>query len=217
MSESLNEKDIPTRDSLLKQTIDNINRPKTSKGQNTFNNLVKAAEEIFGRKNYYRTSITEITDKAGVAPGTFYLYFPDKKAIFRTLIWEISIKLRQELQEATLNLETRKEIEKEGFRAFFSFIKKHPGLYKIVWQAQFVDGKVFKEYYRNFARGYQRNLKLAMKKGEFRQLNPEVIAYCLIGITNFVGLRWFIWEDAEISEDLLNDVMSFVFNGVAKD
>ena len=42
------------------------------------NSLLKTAFEFFTTKGFSKTSITDIVSKAGVAKGTFYLYFKDK-------------------------------------------------------------------------------------------------------------------------------------------
>ncbi len=218
MKKSDKNKDSPVESkSIFQQTREAINQPKTSKGKQTYDKLLSAAEEIFGRKNYYDASITEITDRAGVAPGTFYIYFPDKKTIFRALILELNKKLRATLAEAIEDLDTRSEMEKAGFKAFFSFIKEHSALYKIVWQAQFVDADIFREYYHDFAQSYKYRLSRAINSGELKDLKPEVMAYCLIGISNFIGLRWVIWEEEEIPPEIISEVMEFIFSGIKKD
>ena len=50
------------------------------------NSLLKTAFEFFTTKGFSKTSITDIVDKAGVAKGTFYLYFKDKYDIRNHLI-----------------------------------------------------------------------------------------------------------------------------------
>ena len=57
-----------------------VNLPKTAKGLETLERIRKAAEMLFSEKGYYNTSVTDITTEASVAPGTFYIYFPDKKS-----------------------------------------------------------------------------------------------------------------------------------------
>ena len=64
--------------------------------------LLKTAFEFFTTKGFNKTSISDIVEKAGVAKGTFYLYFKDKydirnrliahksSQIFRTALEEIS-------------------------------------------------------------------------------------------------------------------------------
>ena len=48
--------------------------------------LYSAAYELFTTKGINKTVIDDIVKKAGVAKGTFYLYFKDKYDIFHKLI-----------------------------------------------------------------------------------------------------------------------------------
>jgi AcrR family transcriptional regulator len=54
--------------------------------QTTRDLLVQAARVIFSSQGYHATGVQDITAMAGVAHGTFYLYFKSKKEIFRHLI-----------------------------------------------------------------------------------------------------------------------------------
>ena len=55
-----------------------VNLPKTKRGQATLDRICSSAEQLFFKKGYHATSINDITYKAKVAPGTFYIYFTDK-------------------------------------------------------------------------------------------------------------------------------------------
>ncbi len=48
--------------------------------------LVDSARSVMAEKGYSRTRISDIVDKAGVAKGTFYLYFKSKEGILEELI-----------------------------------------------------------------------------------------------------------------------------------
>ena len=48
--------------------------------------LESAALELFLAQGYVATSIEQIVAEAGVARGTFYLYFDDKESLFRALV-----------------------------------------------------------------------------------------------------------------------------------
>jgi len=65
--------------------------------------LYSAAYELFTTKGANNTAIDEIVKKAGVAKGTFYLYFKDKYDIVDKLVL---LKSRQVIEEAMA--ETRK-------------------------------------------------------------------------------------------------------------
>jgi AcrR family transcriptional regulator len=43
--------------------------------------LLTAARAVFARKGYDEATVSEIVGRAGVAQGTFYLYFPGKEAL----------------------------------------------------------------------------------------------------------------------------------------
>jgi AcrR family transcriptional regulator len=43
--------------------------------------LLTAARAVFGKKGYDEATVSEIVTRAGVAQGTFYLYFPGKQSL----------------------------------------------------------------------------------------------------------------------------------------
>ena len=55
--------------------------------------LLKTAFEFFTTKGFSKTSISDIAGKAGVAKGTFYLYFKDKYDIRNKLVAHKSSQL----------------------------------------------------------------------------------------------------------------------------
>lgn len=57
------------------------------------NRLLENALELFGTKGFKKTSISDIVEKAGVAKGTFYLYFKNKDDIRNELVAEKSTEL----------------------------------------------------------------------------------------------------------------------------
>lgn len=189
-------------------------RAKTDRGEATRQKLLAAAEEIFGSKGFHRASIVDITQKAGVAQGTFYIYFPTKEKIFEELIRDLNHNLRRAISQAVTGLKSRREAEELGFRTFFAFIKEHRNLYRIVQEIQFVDEELYKWYYSKFADGYIKGLEKAMAAGEFRRLDPETTAYALIGVAEFLGMRWVLWEKEDVPAQALNDALDFILGGL---
>lgn len=56
-------------------------------------NIYEASYKLFIEKGVYNTSIQDIVNEAGIAKGTFYLYFNDKKDLQEKLITKISSNL----------------------------------------------------------------------------------------------------------------------------
>jgi AcrR family transcriptional regulator len=191
-----------------------LRRPRTRKAQATRQRQLDAAEALFGEKGYYETSIADITQRANVALGTFYVYFPSKLAIFRELVEHLNHRLRQELHDATRGLTNRAAAERVGLEAFFRFVERHRNLYRIVQQAELVDPKLYKWYYREFAKGYRRELLQAMKTGELQKTDAESLAYCLMGVAHFLGMRWVLWDGKGVSDRQFESAMEFIYHGI---
>jgi len=181
----------------------------------TRSRLLAAAEKIFGEKSYYRVSISDITREAGVGQGTFYVYFSSKEEAFRELVQQRAHDFRAVTRVAAEQaLGDRVAAERAGFTAFFDFIDQHRQLYRVVRQAEFVDEALYREYYQTFAAGYRAALEAAMDRGEIARTDPEVLAYCLMGIGDFIGMRCVIWPGRPIESQSLADVMAFIGAGL---
>ena len=105
----------------------------------------------------------------------------------------------------------------QATEAFFRFIDRHRSMYRIVRQAEFVDPALFRWYYRHFAEGYISGLRDAQRLGQVRAVDPEVLAFCLMGIGDFVGMRWVLWERRGPSREVVDGMMAFILQGLAAD
>ncbi len=191
-------------------------KPATARGAKTRAKILRAAETVFAERGYEHGSIAEVAKEAQVALGTFYIYFPDKKSAFTELVDELGRKLRASLREATAELEDRLEIERVGLRTFLDFTTDHRGLYRIVRQAEFVDEPTYRRYYTSLAEGYAQALSRAMDKGQIRDLDPETVAFCLMGLADFLGMRWVLWKQAgDDIERTLDSAVKFLQHGLA--
>lgn len=190
--------------------------PVTARGQRTRKKLLAAAEQVFGSLGYDGASVSEITRTAGVGQGTFYVYFPSKKELFTELIWDLNRSLRYAVKVAVdaLDAPTRFDIERAAARAFLDFVREHTGLYRVVRQAEFVDARLYQAYYEKLAAGYRWGLMQAMDAGEIRRLDPEATVYMLMGILDFLGMRFVLWDDTVPSEAVLDDVLTFIRHGL---
>lgn len=61
--------------------------------------IIKAARELFAEDSYQNMSIKTIARKAGMATGTFYLYFTNKEALVDTVVKEMYKELMSLIKE----------------------------------------------------------------------------------------------------------------------
>ncbi len=192
-----------------------MSMPATARGRATRQALLDAAESVFGSTRYAKAAITEITRRAGVAQGTFYVYFENKQAIFSELVHHMGSELRHELTEATRDAPDRFTMEERGLRAFLAYLRQHPSLYMIVSQAEFVDEEAYRAYYDKFTEGYLAGIKKAQARGEVSaDVDPEALACALMGIYDFMGMRWVLWEDRDVPEEAIQTVLHLLRHGI---
>jgi AcrR family transcriptional regulator len=190
--------------------------PRTERGRRTLRKLLEAAAKEFGTNGYHDAAITGITQRAGVALGTFYTYFDSKEEVFRALVRDMSRTTRLHVAEAVKGSPDRLSAERTGLAAFISFTRRNPELYRIIEEAQFVAQDVYREHYLSFVEGYRRNLAAARARGEISEGPDELRAWILIGMSVFLGMRYGIWNEDLPPAEVAEQTIEFVSQGLAR-
>ena len=188
--------------------------PKTRRGRETRNRLLEAAEIEFGEKGYHEAAISGITGRAGVALGTFYVYFDSKEEIFRALVSHMNHLTRQWIAERVSRSPDRLTAERRGIEAFIEFVRQHRNLYRIVAEAQFVAEDAFRDYYSVFASAYREQLERAAQDGDIRDGDHEVWSWALIGMNVFLGMRFAAWDESRSAADTATAVADLIAAGM---
>ena len=96
--------------------------------------LLDAALRLFSRQGYRATTVRDIAEEAGVSTGNLYHHFPDKEAMFRTLLEEyreITMSSRFPIMRALTtgvfpeNLEDLGFATRESVKQFRSYMALH--------------------------------------------------------------------------------------------
>lgn len=190
-----------------------VNKPKTKRGKATLERILSAAEEVFYEKGYHGASINDITSRAEIGAGTFYIYFDSKYNLYRHLLLQCSHKIRKHLSMSIHNCATRQEAERAGMRSWLQFVRENRYMYHIIWESLYVDKALFVDYYVTFADSYMKGLNAAKEKGEVRDIDSEILAYTLMGATNFMGLNWGLFKEEEVDLDWVTDEFMKIING----
>jgi len=113
-----------------KQSKSEINKLKKQKS------LYDAAYELFTTKGINDTAINDIVKKAGVAKGTFYLYFKDKYHIIDLIVLRKSSKVLKEAIEVAM----KKNFEEFNDEVIFfvdyiiEYLRKDKKLLKLIYK-----------------------------------------------------------------------------------
>ena len=192
--------------------------PGTVRGQRTRERILAAAEDVFGELGYEPASIAAITQTAGVAQGTFYVYFPSKHAIFVELIKDFGVRVRAAIAQATVVASAkpapRAEVERAGLEAWLGFCFDHPGLYRVMREAAIVAPETHRGYYESFVGAYVDHFK-QWSTGSSAVRDAETLAYVMVGIGDWIGLRWTIWEGKRPPKRVLDQITALLDGGFA--
>ena len=195
--------------------VSNVTRsPKTSRGRKTRRRILDAAEAEFGEKGFHDGSISGITQRAGVALGTFYTYFESKEEIFQALVAYMSRRIREWIGERVAQASDRLTAERLGIEAYIEFARQHKGIYRIISEAEFVATGAYREHYEGFARAYRRNLEKAARKGELREGDYEAWAWAIMGIAVFLGMRFVIMDESKSPSEIADIMTDLIANGI---
>lgn len=199
---------------ILSYEVPGTHTPKTTQGFAKMLALLEAADQLFNQRGFSAVSVSDICKQAHTAVGTFYIYFDSKTDLYRYLVEIYKRQIKGNLAQAIAGCESRAEKEKAGIQCFVRYAVKNPNVYNIIWGSLAVDQQMFADYYMSFAESYARALQQDVQALK----TPDVtnIAYALMGITNFLGLRAIFekMDDAQIDAMIERDIMPMLTGGL---
>jgi AcrR family transcriptional regulator len=192
--------------------------PRTARGERTLRKILDAARGEFGERGFSESSIVAITQRAGVALGTFYTYFDSKEAVFQALVRDMSAQVRDHVAPAFEDAADAIDGERRALESFLRFARKHRDVYRIIDEAEFVEPAAYREHYETTAQRIAARFAAARDKGEVsRDLadeDLEVLSWAMMGANVFLGLRFAVWSSADAAR--VAEVTSRLLRGELK-
>jgi AcrR family transcriptional regulator len=175
--------------------------PRTPRGERTLRKILDASRDEFGEQGFSDSSIVGITQRAGVALGTFYTYFDSKEAVFQALVRDISAQVRDHVAPAFKDAADALDGERRALESFLNFARKHRDVYRIIDEAEFVEPAAYREHYETTATRIAARFKAARDKGEIAQdlsdRDLDILAWASMGANVFLGLKFEVWSSAD--------------------
>lgn len=161
--------------------------------------ILKVSEKLISKKGYSKTTIDEITKKAGIGKGTFYLYFKDKDDLFFSIVKEEFENLMVRIREEVEGINDFFERLKKGIEIYLEYHEKNYAFFKILLQEKpFIKRKSFENFWKDFFKKWDNFMKEGfekqIKKKKIKKLDLEDMIYSLIGILHGNIHKWIISE-----------------------
>lgn len=186
--------------------------------------LLKAATRVFARHGYRSASVSNIIAAAGVARGTFYLYFRSKQDALFAVIDDLREQQKEFIarqsepsgRPARTNLH---EQLRQGFLAWLRFYDQRRDALKILLrETNLIDAKLEqkrKEVRTGVIESLSKRIRQLQKDGVYeRKLVPEIVVHFFIGMVDEISLS-YLQDDSRSDLDLLAEQCSrFVLDGM---
>ncbi|MFZ2632113.1 MAG: futalosine hydrolase [Desulfosalsimonadaceae bacterium] len=196
--------------------------------------ITRIAAEEFGDKGFDGASVNAMVDRMGIAKGSIFQYFGDKKGLF-LFVFNQSVEMVKGYlrtvrdQSVNENLPTRLE---KTLAAGIDFIKSHPLLYRLYIKVLSESRVPFREEIllslREHSIGYLSTLLLdAQEKGEIRtRVDPGKAAFILDAVMDrFLQSHTLIHLDgglgiykasSDATDIWIKDMVGMIYRGIGE-
>jgi AcrR family transcriptional regulator len=175
--------------------------------------ILAAARDLFARRGYHQTTIDDIVDEAGVARGTYYLYYEDKRAVFSDLIDRFSQRLTMAIERIAIDDGSRSVADqvRANIRAILGVCLAERAMTKILFtDAAGIDSAFDRKlatFYDAVVQLLTESLRDGQTLGIVRDGEPRVLAYLTLGSLKELLFQAVTLGLAEESADRLTEQM----------
>lgn len=168
--------------------------PKTARGRRTRDKVLASAREIFAADGYAGTRVTDITEHAGIALGSFYSYFDDKGDVLAALLEPVFEELYEATRAPYLDTDDPEAVLRTSVHAYMSVYHANADLMRTLMEATTVDepfANLWFEIRAHFLQRIVRNIELAQRSGLATPMNPVIEGSALGGMLENACWIWF--------------------------
>ena len=163
--------------------------------------ILAAARDVFTELGYEGATVRDIVRRTDLASGTFYNYFPDKKSVFRALLYEMELRRRALRREATRDAVDLAGFLEGGYRAYFEHVASDLPMFEMMRRNSGVLGGFFEDpMLMEGAEAMHVGIKQAIVRGEVPAVDAEYLAGAFIGIAWEVAVRMSRRRNPDVQE-----------------
>lgn len=186
--------------------------------------ILRGAAQVFAKKGFHKATTKEIAKAAGVAEGTIYNYFNNKREL---LVAMIELIATQSLKNLIVNPppDDSKDFLSAILRDRYRLLQEQGHLLAPILAEVFVDNELREEVYSQIARPLAAHLEQYVQtqidSGRFRRVDPFIVTRAFVGamVVNFalkVANLDPRYEDIS-AEVLVGQLVSLFLDGVLND
>ena len=190
----------------------------TARGVRSRTELLEAARRLIQRKGYAKTKISDITQEAGKALGSFYTYFANKEEVLEQLAEDFKAEIDARVTGLDLTGGDSYAVVREVCEVYWSSCKNHAPELAAIFQASMLDER-FAKRWREIRADARDNIAAGIRAldaaGVAHNPEPEATASALGSMMDYFCYVWLV-EGGEvgrppIADDVAIEAMARVF------
>ncbi len=182
--------------------------------------VIKAAQDIFAKFGYKKTTVDDIARAAHKVKSTIYQYFESKEDIFQTIIEKENQILKEEIKKAIEAQDNPKKKLLTYVITRMRVLKDLSNFYNAL-RDEYLEHFVFiekirKKYLKDEINTIKKILKNGVDQGTF-VINDLELTACMI-VVALKGLEYPLIEEIEVlkNEQGINSLLGVLFRGIEK-
>lgn len=166
-----------------------FNSPPTSEAQ-TRDRILQAAQKLFAAQGYDGTTTRDLAQAAGVAEGTLFRHFANKKAILVEVATKGWVEILTDLLTELSEMGSYKAVAQVMRRRMWNMHKNSDLLRVCFMEAQFhpdLRDRIQEEIIEKMSGVAEAYFQEAMDKGVYRQMDAKLVAKVFLGMFAIAG------------------------------
>ena len=183
--------------------------------------ILDTAQQLFSRRGYAGTTTRDLAQSAGMAEGTLFRHFENKKAILIAVVTRGWVELLTDLLTALSEMSSYKAVDQVLRRRMLHFHDNSDMLRVCFMEAQFhpeLSHRIQTEIIDKMTDVAEAFFQTAMERGEYRAMNPRIVAKVFLGMFTVAGFSQgsVLGNSASATEmkDMAEGMADIFLNGV---
>jgi AcrR family transcriptional regulator len=197
-----------------------FNRPPQSE-ESSRTRILKAAERLFATQGFDGTTTRDLAQSAGVAEGTLFRHFANKKAILIEVATQGWVEILTDLLTELSEMASYKAVAQVMRRRMWNFQKNADMMRVCFMEAQFhpdLRDRIQSEVIAKMTDVAEAFFQTAMEKGIYRPMNTKVVAQVFLGMFAIAGFSHKTLMEPEASpqqmQEMAEGLADIFLNGV---
>lgn len=186
----------------------------TKKSEEKYDKILQAAIQVISEKGYENTSISDIVKSAGIAQGTFYLYFPSKSSLIPAIADHLLTITFEKMKLVVSDQDSFWIVLEKVIRTTFETTEDFKDIIILCYSGLAIEHSMEKWeiIYQPFYQWFEEKINRAIKHQEIIDtIDVKLTTKMIINLMENTAERYFIGKEHDaLEEEYQKEIYNFI-------